>query len=273
MCRRHARGDAPGRAGFLEGLADLIDLHFHCLPGIDDGPASWDDAVALCRAAAADGITSIVATPHVLRENWINDDEGVRDELVLKLNTLLGGKPAILPGCEYWFSAEVLDLLGPQGDEGAMGATGPVTRLNRSRYLLVEFPAGQVMESAEAVFHELSVLDIVPVIAHPERNMVLSRDPERLARLMERGALSQVTAASVLGEFGARAQHATEEFLRLGLVSVIASDSHSVKVRPPRMTAAREKVRKHWGAEVEQALFVANPEAIVRSAPLPWPAA
>jgi protein-tyrosine phosphatase len=222
--------------------------------------------VALCRAAAADGVTSIVATPHVLRESWINDDAAVRDELVLKLNTLLGGTPAILPGCEYWFSAEVLDLL-------AKGKSGPITRLNRSRYLLVEFPANQVLESAEAVFHELSVLDIVPVIAHPERNLVLARDPERLARLMERGAIAQVTAASVVGDFGHKAQHAAEEFLKLGLVSVIASDSHSVEMRPPRMSAAREKVRKHFGAEVEKGLFDANPEAIVRSAPLPWPVA
>lgn len=207
-----------------------------------------------------------MATPHVLRERWINDDAAVRDLLVLKLNTLLGGTPAILPGCEYWFSAEMLDLLGKDG-----GASGPITCLNRSRYLLVEFPANQLVESAEAVFHELSVVDIVPVIAHPERNLVLARDPERLARLMERGARTQVTAASLVGEFGARAQHAADEFLNLGLVSVIASDSHSVKVRPPRMADARERVRKQWGAEVEQGLFDANPEAIIRSAPLPWP--
>ena len=222
--------------------------------------------MALCRAAAADGITSIVATPHVLRESWINDDAGVRDQLVLKLNTLLGGTPAILPGCEYWFSAEVLDLLGNEGN-----TNGPITCLNRSRYLLVEFPANQVLESAEAVFHELSVLDIVPVIAHPERNLVFARDPERLARLLERGALAQVTAASLVGDFGLRAQHVADELLRLGLVSVIASDSHSVKARPPRMTAAREKVRKQWGAEVAKGLFEANPEAIIQSAPLPWP--
>ena len=222
--------------------------------------------MALCRAAAADGTTQIVATPHVLREHWINEDAAARDQLILKLNTLLGGKPAILPGCEYWFSAEVLDLL-------ALGAGGPVTSLNRSRYLLVEFPASQVLESAEAVFHELSVMDVVPVIAHPERNLAFSREPARLERLLDRGAITQVTAGSVIGEFGHRAQSAAEEFLRLGLVNVIASDSHSVKMRPPRMAAARERVRKHFGADVEQGLFDTNPEAIVHSRPLAWFAA
>lgn len=222
--------------------------------------------MALCRAAAADGTTSIVATPHVLRQGWVNDDPAVRDQLVLKLNTLLGGTPAILPGCEYWFSVEAMDLVNAAG-------SGPVTRLNRSRYLLVEFPSGSVLESAEAVFHELSVLDVVPVIAHPERNAVFARDPSRLARLMERGAASQVTAASLIGEFGKSAQAAADEFLSLGLVSVVASDAHSVSTRPPRLSAAREKVRKDWGEEVEAGLFDANPEAIVRSAPLPWTAA
>ena len=60
----------------------MIDLHFHCLPGIDDGPDSWDEAVALCRQAAAEGTTSIVATPHVLRDGWLNEDPRERDELI-----------------------------------------------------------------------------------------------------------------------------------------------------------------------------------------------
>src|ERR1035437_5828042 len=76
------------------------NLHFHCLPRVDDGPASWDEAVALCRAAAAEGTTRIVATPHVYRDPWINANPVVRDRLVAALNSRLGGSPLVLAGCE-----------------------------------------------------------------------------------------------------------------------------------------------------------------------------
>lgn len=219
--------------------------------------------MALCRAAQADGVTSIVATPHVLRDGWINDDPGERDQLVLKLNTLLGGSPAILPGCEFWYSSDMVELL-------EKGEAGPITRLNRSRYVLVEFAPGQVPPTVDEVLHELSVMDVVPVIAHPERHVLFAREPERLETLLDRGALVQVTAGSLVGDFGRLAQNAAEEFLERGLVHVVASDSHSVARRPPRNAAARERVRKVWGAETEAGLFEANPAAIIRSEPLPF---
>ncbi|MGH9365907.1 MAG: tyrosine-protein phosphatase, partial [Thermoanaerobaculia bacterium] len=171
----------------------MIDVHCHCLPGIDDGPEDWEDAVALCRAVLADGATTVVATPHVLRNGWQNDDPAARDELILKLNTLLGGQPAILAGCEYFFSSDAVELL-------ERGSAGPLTRLNRTRYLLLEFAPGLVPASAEAAFHEFSLLNVTPVVAHPERNLVFARNPERLAELVARGALAQVTAGSLLGD-------------------------------------------------------------------------
>lgn len=184
--------------------------------------------------------------------------------MVLKLNTLLRGSPAVLPGCEFWYSADIVELLEE-------GEAGPATRLNRSRYLLVEFPPGLIPQTVDAVLHELSVMDVVPVIAHPERNVVFAREPERLEALVERGALVQVTAGSLVGEFGRLAQGAAEEFFAMGMVHVVASDSHSLSRRPPRMSAARERVRKTWGPEAEKGLFEENPEAIIRSQPLPWP--
>ena len=240
-----------------------IDIHFHCLPGIDDGPESWDEAVEMCRKAAAEGMEKIVATPHVLRDGWLNDDPAARDALILRLNTLLGGRPAVLPGCEFWYSSDVVEFV-------EKGEAGPLTFLNRSRYLLIEFAPAFVPANAEATFHELVVLNVVPVIAHPERNFVFARSPERLESLVARGAVAQLTAGSLLGEFGKLAQLAGEEFLRQGLAHVVASDTHSIDVRPSRMAAARELVRRTFGAEIEEGLFEANPNAIVRNEPLPW---
>jgi protein-tyrosine phosphatase len=236
----------------------LIDIHFHCLPGIDDGPVDWNAAVALCRAAAIDGITTIIATPHVLRDRWLNEDAAARDQLLLELNALLGGSPTVLPGCEYYFSSDGLELW-------EQGSAGPLVGLNRSDYLLVEFPATRIPEQAEGVLYELTLRGVKPVIAHPERNLVFAERPERLERFIEMGALAQVTASSITGQFGPAAQSASDEFFRRGLVHVVASDSHSVDRRPPLMSAARGAVQQRWGREAESLLFETIPSAILKN--------
>ncbi len=243
----------------------MIDLHFHCLPGIDDGPGSWDDAVALCRKAASEGTTSIVATPHVLRDGWLNEDPRERDELILKLNTLLGGRPAILPGCEFFYSYDAPELWEE-------GPDGPLTGLNRSSYLLLEFPGTLVPRDAEGVIHELVVLGVTPVIAHPERNLDFAREPELLERFVRKGAITQVTASSLTGEFGRPPFAAAQDFLRRGIVHLVASDAHNLVRRPPRLAAARERVRKEWGGELETALFESNPRAVIEGHELTWSA-
>jgi protein-tyrosine phosphatase len=241
----------------------VIDVHFHCLPGIDDGPRDWEEAVALCRAAAADGTQTVVATPHVLREGWLNEDPAVRDQLIFKLNAMLGGKPAVLAGCEFAFSSDAVELL-------ERGASSPITTLNRGRYLLLEFLPGPLPASTDAVLHELALMEITPVIAHPERNRKFAGDPARLARLVERGALAQVTAGSLVGDFGDGPFEACQEFFRRGLLHLVASDAHSVARRPPRLSAARERVKREWGEDAEAGLFEANPAALLASEPLPW---
>ena len=226
----------------------MIDIHFHCLPGIDDGPRNWDDAVALCRAAAADGVDTIIATPHVLRDPWLNEDASARDRLVDELNARLGGHPRILPGCEYFFSSDAVELW-------QLGANGPLTGLNRTSHLLIEFPATQVPAAAESVFHEFAVMGVTPVIAHPERNLVLAEQPAKLERLVGLGAVAQITAGSLLGNFGRAAQEACEDFFRRGLVHFVASDAHSLHRRPPALIQAMDAVSTRWGRDAANALF------------------
>jgi protein-tyrosine phosphatase len=239
----------------------MIDVHFHCLPGIDDGPKDWDEAAALCRVAAAEGTTTVIATPHVLRDKWVNSDPAARDELILRLNDLLGQKPTVLAGCEYFFSLDAVQLV-------ERGRWGPLTYLNHTRSLLVEFPPGPLPPSTDGIFHEFSILDVTPVIAHPERNSLFAANPERLEALVDRGALVQITAGSLLGDFGSGPRAACEEFFRRGLIHLVASDAHSLDRRPPRLSAARERVRRDWGEESEITIFEANPRALLQSEPV-----
>jgi protein-tyrosine phosphatase len=242
----------------------LIELHFHCLPGIDDGPSDWEEAVALCRAAAADGTTRIVATPHVLRDPWRNEDAGERDALVSRLNHLLGGEPAVLSGCEYRLTSDALELW-------ERGSAGPLTGLNRSPFLLVELPAEIRPRRVEAVLHEFSLLGVTVVLAHPERHPGLAEDLEWAGSLVSRGAVLQVTAGSVMGEFGSRPMASCERMFERGLVGLVASDAHSLRARPPRLSAARDRIRRSWGREVERAVFEENPRAVLDGRTPPWP--
>jgi protein-tyrosine phosphatase len=239
----------------------LIELHFHCLPGLDDGPLGWDEAVALCRAAASDGSTIIVATPHVLRYPWVNDDAAARDQRILKLNTLLGGQPKVLAGCEYLFSSDALELWD-------RGTAGPLTGLNRTDYLLTEFPWGIDVQNVSRFLYEFSLPGVTLVIAHPERQRDFIRDPGALELLVKRGAIAQLTAGSFLGDFGDLPRKASFEFVERGLVHLVASDAHSLLSRPPRLAAAREFFEGRWGREVAAGIFEANPEAVLKGKPV-----
>lgn len=233
----------------------MIDLHFHCLPGIDDGPKTWDEAVALCRAAAAQGTTDIIATPHVLRDPWLNESRADRDALIAELNDRLGGEPAIHAGCEFFFAADAYELW-------QMGADGPLVGLNGSMSLLIEFPATSIPREARAVLHELVVAGVTPVIAHPERNLVFASDPAALQRLVDQGAQSQITAASLTGHFGKAAEDAATRLIDLGLGHVVASDAHSRTRRPPALAAARQVIEEKWGYERAVLLTDTAPRAI-----------
>lgn len=234
----------------------MIDLHFHALPGLDDGPATMEESLALCRRAAEEGTTHVVATPHVLREPWLNEDTAARAALLAELNGKLGGSPAILPGCELMFSFDILELV-------EKGPEGPVVGLNGGRFLLVEFAPGFVPKGSADLLRELAFAGHVPVVAHPERNLVFQAEPGRLFEMLEKGCVAQVTAASLLGEAGRSALGLAEDLMEAGLVHFVASDAHNLAGRPPRLAAARERVRKRWGAEAEEQIFVVNPQELL----------
>jgi protein-tyrosine phosphatase len=237
----------------------VIDLHHHCLPGIDDGPREMAEAVDLCRMALADGIETIVATPHVLRGRWANTSRPVLEELLVELREQLGPAPRLLLGSEYYFSHDVVEVL----NEGEA-----VVPLAGSRYVLVEFAAHAIPPMIEQPFYRMQLEGWTPIIAHPERNSVFQSRPELLVRLVELGAKTQITAASVIGDFGTAAEKAALDFLRDGLVHIMASDAHNTTKRPPRMTAAVARVRELAGEQVADALTRGNPMAVIEGRPL-----
>lgn len=232
----------------------MIDTHHHCLPGVDDGPKEWSEAVEMCAIAAEEGIETIVATPHVLRGLWKSRPGSEIAALLEELQGRVGERPRLLLGSEYWFAHDVVDVLA--SGSGIIPLAG-------SRYVLLEFAANVVPPMIEQVFYRLQMDRWTPVIAHPERNLVFQAKPDLLASLVRLGAKTQITASSVVGGFGARARASATAFLRAGLVHVIASDAHDTRRRPPRVREALAAAAEIVGSDVVHALTVRNPEAIV----------
>jgi len=245
----------------------LIDLHLHLVPGVDDGAQTLEQALAMGRIAAADGCTALVATPHQRRDEWSNDDARRLADRLAELAARLpqdaqGSVPQLLLGGEVRVDSELLADLARPGRSGVLSLAG-------SRYLLLEFePSGFGPDPVDLV-HELRAEGWWPIVAHPEVvPFFWESDDDPLSRLIEAGALFQVTAMSVTGEFGKATKGRVWELLRAGCVQFVASDAHRPDWRPPVLSAARKVLARELGEATAAALTEIHPLAVVENRPL-----
>jgi protein-tyrosine phosphatase len=141
--------------------------------------------------------------------------------------------------------------------------------INQNGYLLLEFSEFSIPASTEKTLHEMQLMSVRPVITHPERNAIVHTQPERLAAWVRLGCFVQVTGGSLTGTFGPRAQEDALRWIEEGLVHFVASDAHNTRRRPLKLRPAYDVVRKRFGAEKAQALFVENPIAAFEGRDLP----
>lgn len=207
-------------------MADRVDLHFHMLPGVDDGPATIDESVELARAAAADGTRAVVATPHVRGDFHTEVDDLPERVAEVGWRIAAEGIPVrVLCGAELG-----QDMVGRLGD-AQLGtvAVGPPS----GRWLLLESPFGKVDATFHATADELRGRGFGVVLAHPERSAGLLADAGAALRLeLERGTVLQVNASSLTGEHGQVAQRAARILVGSGLAGAVASDAHSAARGP-----------------------------------------
>jgi tyrosine-protein phosphatase YwqE len=55
----------------------MIDLHCHILPNLDDGPETMEETLVMCGMAFQDGIRTLVAVPHTLNGVYFNNVESI----------------------------------------------------------------------------------------------------------------------------------------------------------------------------------------------------
>lgn len=235
----------------------MIDLHCHLLPGVDDGPDTLEEAVALCRIAAADGITLAVCTPHIHPGRWDNTREAIA-RACANLQGALDGEGIPL---RLGYAAEVrlTDELMTQVAAGDIPFYGEV---NGYRILLLEFPHNQIVPGSDKLVHWLLARRIRPLIAHPERNKEVMKDPARIASFVRAGCWLQLTGRSLLGGFGDRAREVALQLLEQDWVAVVASDGHNAGPRRPELQAAYEEVALRHGELRAQRLFASRGRVI-----------
>ena len=234
----------------------FTDIHCHCLPGLDDGPATMAESLGLCRELAAEGITTVVATPHQLgRFKDRNEAARVR-EAVRCLNETLenSGVPLnILPGGEVRVDERICQLLE---DDKIM------TLADSGKYILLELPC-QVSVNITPLLTELASMGVQCVISHVERIAPFIAQRQMLLTWLDHLAHVQITASSLVGDLGPEIQRVAWDFLRSGLATLVATDSHDINGRRPRMRVAFGLISSRVGKDLAHLVCIENPSRVI----------
>lgn len=223
----------------------MIDIHTHLLYGIDDGPSSFEHSAAMLEAAAADGVETIIATPH--HSNGISEKLQARLEKMRPEAEKFGIK--LLPGCEYDFSK-----LSSQKKLLTLGTEG--------NYVLVDFCLSFLSPMTRSFLFEWQTKGYQIILAHPER-LFSKTDLPALKDLADANVYFQLNAGSFQGLYGRKVRRFAKRLLKEGLCHIIASDAHSVKNYSGQLPAARKYVARKLGEEFAGIFFKDNPARLL----------
>jgi protein-tyrosine phosphatase len=284
-------------------MMEMIDLHAHILPRLDDGAGSLEESVEMCRISYKDGVRTIVATPHILPGVYRNNRSTILAK-TKELNEAIAECGLRLPAgqagnAELGWQTPHANSEHSSSNHSELPAFAETLRAGRrtpnsefrilpgadvhfspnllqlcengeivtvndgGRYLMVEFDFQSLPYRGEEVLFQLISHGIIPVITHPERNLEIARTPKRYYKMIKMGCLGQVTAMSLTGEFGPEMKRVAEGLLAHRLVHFIASDTHSVHERPPVLSPAVREAEKRVGTEEAWRMVTEYPRALL----------
>ena len=236
----------------------LIDLHCHLLPGVDDGSKNLAMSLEMARIACADGISTVVCTPHILPTVYENKGPDIKAAVAslqqafsdagIHLHLLSGADVHIVP-----------DLV-------AGLSTGRIITLASSRYLLLE-PPHHVMPPhfSECIFR-LQAAGYVAILTHPERLSWVESQYAVIRSMVNNGLWIQLTAGSLTGRFGRRPRYWAERMLNEGLCHVLATDAHDTSSRPPHLAGVKAMVEHRVGTAEAVNIFDIRPRGVIDNA-------
>ena len=220
----------------------MIDIHTHIAFGLDDGATNVKESIEIARQAVAEGIHTIVATPHQKHPSF-DHELSQFDNCIEVINQSLKELEiplTILQGQEIRLYGELVDHLPVDTN---------LLTINNSKYVLVEFPSSSIPKYTDELFFQLLTNEYIPIIAHPERNAEIADNPDKLYRLIKNGALSQVTAGSITGAFGKNLKKLSLQLIEHQLTHFVGSDVHNNSNRNFHWRAAHQVIESKLGSD------------------------
>ena len=236
-------------------MLPLVDMHCHLLAGVDDGPRTEEDALAMCRMAYAEGVRIAAATAHQ-NERWSLVTPELIRNAARRLAQLLreaGIGLTVFPCAEVTVHPEV---------ESSWQKGDLLSAADRGQYLLLEMPHGLFVDLRDIV-RNLRQAGVRPILAHPERHPELLHEPGRIEELIRAGCLVQISSGSVTDPRSGEDGRALKGWLRRGVVHLVGSDGHSPRRRQPRMAAAYREIARWAGSNTADRVCSTNGMAIL----------
>jgi protein-tyrosine phosphatase len=239
----------------------MFDLHLHLLPGIDDGAATLDVSRQMLERSTANGMSTLVATPHLsgpLSQTYAGKVERALEKVrpiarSLEMDIKLGYEVMLTP------------------DLPARLERGEPATLAGGKTVLVEVPFRVWPAHADQALFDLQVAGFRPLLAHPERYHVVQEDPAHALRLAERGVVLQVTFGSLLGLIGNDARHAAEVIVQSADAVVMSTDAHGDGKRLAAVKPGLARLRDLVGEARTKQLVADGPRALLSDSPMPEP--
>jgi protein-tyrosine phosphatase len=236
----------------------VIDLHSHILWGVDDGASTVEDSLDMARMAVADGIEVMACTPHFMPGLYDNKAPDIRNR-VAQLNDVFlqqGIDLALVTGGDAHMRPDFVEAL----------QRGDILSLHDTRYVLFEPPHTNMPKRMDELVFNIAMAGYVPIVTHPERYKWIEQNYDMFTSLSDNGAWMQVTAGSLTGRFGKRAQYWAQRLLAEGRVNILATDAHNCRSRPPLLAEAFAFAAQEVGEEEATHLVVTRPMAVLDNA-------
>lgn len=236
----------------------MTDIHNHILFDIDDGADDLDTCVEMCIDAYKNGYTAVAVTPHFFKYDRLKSFVEERDEKVSILREILKNEEIellVFKGAELFLSDEIFNA------ENLDALT-----INRSRYMLCEFPLGPFdVEKAPLWIDELLGRGYTPVIAHPERYIELHRNFHIIDELIDRDVIFQVNIDSLTGKNGEEAQGMAIDMVMRKIAKLIATDAHDLRFRHTRIKEKLAELPDVITEEMLEECMNINPDKILKN--------
>jgi protein-tyrosine phosphatase len=261
-CRWGCKAGSQPDSGVLRGVwiaGDMIDLHSHILPGVDDGAPDVETSVEMAKMAVADGVEVMACTPHFMQGLYNNEAQHIRKQVAV-LNDVFhdrGIDLALVTGADAHIRPDLTPCL----------QNGAVLTLHDTRYFLFEPSHTTIPPRLDEFLFNIQVAGFVPILTHPERMKWMEQHFDLIRKLTESGVWMQITAGSLTGRFGARPKYWAQRLLAEGCAHIIATDAHNTKSRPPLLAEAFEVAKAELGLDEATNLVVTRPSMVLENAP------